>query len=504
VPASRGSDEAWSALASHCSRILPQVDDLLRSLPLAESPSPAEVLEHLRSGDVRTETVALPDGRTLPLLYVESLIDARRLWEEVVQPLGRGDVRPEGLPRGRNPGSLGALLDDLLLGCIVLLPPGGKPRSVELAGVQQRHVTEPTTEKQIVGPKECLVERLDTNLGLIRQRLRDPRLRVEFSTVGLRSHTRVAVLHLEGVTSPDLVRRTREGLAHIAIDHVRTAMDIGESLFQHGLTVFPLVEQTERPDRVAVNLALGRLALLVEGMPFALLVPVTFFEFNKDGESALPGAVVTAFVRNLRLLGMFVAMALPGLYVALLSVNIAVLPPSLALALSASRAGVPYPVLTETLLMLVISDILSEATVQSAAAIGNTLAIVGTLFVGQMVVAARLASTLQMIVIAATVIGSFMTLKYTFSYALRIWKYPLVLLAGIAGMVGWFTGLLLLLVHLASLESAGVPYLRPLAPLSVHDLTHYGPVQRNRGRLRLRPAMWNPRQAVRARAGGRR
>jgi spore germination protein KA len=494
----------WASLAERCHRVAQQVDDILLTLPLARSPRADEVTRFLRSDDVKTAEVPLPDGSSLPLAYVESLIDKKRLWHEVIEPLARGDVPPERLPRSEGLASLGDVLHRLLEGFAVLLPPDGRPRGVELKGLNQRQVEEPTTEKQIVGPKESLVEKLDTSVGLVRNRLRDVRLRVEVFVVGRRARTRVALLYVEGVTSDDLVERTREGLAHIALDHVRTAMDIGESLFQHSLTTFPLVEQTERPDRVAAALAVGRLALVVEGMPFALLVPVSFFEFNKDGESAVPGALVTAFVRNLRLLGMFVALAVPGLYVALLSASVAVLPPSLALTLTATRFGVPYPVLTETLFMLLISDVLAEATAQSAAAIGNTLAIVGALIVGQMIVMARLASTLQMIVIASTVIGSFMTLKYSFSYSLRMWKYPVVLLSGVGGLMGWMTGMLVLLVHLASLKSAGVPYLKPLAPLSPYDVTHYGPVQPNRGQLRLRPAMWNPRQAERARRGGRR
>jgi hypothetical protein len=494
----------WSALAAGCRALAGRIDDLLVALPFASSPSPAEVVDQLRSDDVQTAAVVLPDGSSLPVVYLESLIDKQRLWHEVLAPLMRRQAEPDRLPQGQALDNMAATLDHLLHGCAVLLPPGGTPQAVPLEGLPQRQVEEPTTEKQIVGPKESLVEKLETSLGLVRKRLRDPRLRVQVFTVGRRSRTRVALLYVDGVTSPDLVERTRAGLASIAIDQVRTAMDVGELLFQHSLTTFPLLEQTERPERVAANLAMGRLALLVEGEPFALLAPVTFFEFNKDGEGAVPGPVVAAFVRNLRLLAMFVALTIPGLYVALLSADVAILPQPLVLTLSASRSGVPYPVLTETLLMLLIADILSEATAQAAAAVGNTLAIVGTLIVGQMVVMARLASNLQMIVIASTVIGAFMTLKYSFSYALRIWKYPIVLLSGVAGLMGWFSGLLLLLVHLASLKSAGVPYLRPLAPLSAYDVLHYGPVQPNRGSLRLRPAMWNAAQAVRARRRGRR
>jgi hypothetical protein len=385
----------------------------------------------------------------------------------------------------------------------VLLPPGAPPAALALPGLQQRQVAEPTTERMIVGPKEAFVENLDTDVGLVRNRLRDPRLRVEFHTVGRRSRTRVALLYVQDVTSRDLVVRTREGVRQIGVDHVRTAMDLGELIFGHSLTPFPLAEQTERPDRAAQALAVGRLCLLVEGAPFALLVPVTFFEFQKDGEGAVQGALATAFVRNLRLLGMFATVMIPGLYTALLSADVGVLPTPLALTVNAGRAAVPYPVLTEVLIMMLLTDILAEALGQTATGVGQTLGVVGSLLIGQMMVQAQLASSLLMIVIATTMLGAFLTLKYPFSYALRLWKYPVVLLSGVAGLGGWFTGLMAVIVHLATLKSAGVPYLRPLAPLSAHDVAHYGPVQPSRGRQRLRPQTWNPRQAVRARRGAR-
>lgn len=491
-------------LAERCGELRERVAALQQALPLVQSPTPAEVREALGSDDVQCTELPLPGGRRLGVAFLETLVNEQRLWDEVFKPLTQGALQLEALPEAETLHHWRELLHHLLLGYALLLPTEGPPRAFAAQGLQQRSVGPPTTERQIVGPKEAFVERLETNLGLIRNRLRDPALRIELRSVGRRSRTRVAMIYLRDVADPELVERTRAGLAEIAVDFVRTAMDVAELTFQHGWTTFPLVEQTERPDRVAHALSHGRLALVVEGAPFVLVVPVTLFDFQHDGEAALPGPAVSTFVRSLRFAGSLVALSLPGLYVALLSANPSLLPTRLSITLASARFAVPYPVATETVLMLLAADILAEATAQSAPSIGNALSIVGTLIVGQLMVQAHLASTLLMIIIAASVMGSFLTLKFTLSYAMRIWKYAVVALAAVGGMVGWFTGLLVLLVHLASLESAGTPYLSPLAaarsPAAVAHIT----TQSSRPRERLRPPEYRPRDRVSARRGGRR
>ncbi len=446
--------------------------------------------------------MSLPDG-TADVVYLGSLVNKKRLWEEVLDPLLTRTVAVDALPGSKRLVTMEAILRQMLLGWVILFPPGRMPVGLPLKGLQQRSVDEPTTEREIIGPKEALVEDLETNIGLVRNRLRDPALRVQMHIVGTRSRTRVALLYLDQVASSELVARTQRGLPTVQIDFVRTAADVAEVIFGRSLTPFPLYEETERPDRFAAALASGRIGLIVEGSPFGLLVPVTFMEFQKDAESALPGPIISVYVRTLRLLGLFLSTAAPGLYVAILTANPGVLPLPLALTLSTTRFAVPYPVATEALIMLLVVDILAEATTQSSGAIGNTLAIVGTLIIGQMMVQAHLASSLLMIIVSGSIMGSYLTLKFSFSYALRIWKYVIVLLSAFAGLIGWFTGFLLLLVHLASLKSAGVPYLSPLGPFRPYDLTHYGLWQPSRGNQRLRPGMWRAQDLVRQPKRGR-
>ena len=494
----------WSDIVDAARTLMWKVQAAQRDLPLARPPSIAEIREFMDGDDLQAIQIALPDGRELQMVLVESLVSTQNLWREVGQPLLRGTAQPENLPRAKPIETWDELLHRLLEGWVMLIPPGGQTIGLHLDGLKQRAVGQPTTERQVIGPKEGMVERFDTNIGLIRNRLRDPALRVEVTNVGRRSRTPVAMLYLGDVARPQLVDRTRQGLASISVDFIRTEMDVAELTFQHGWTVFPLVEQTERPDRVAFLLSQGRVALVVEGQPFAVVVPTTFWDFQHDGEGSLPGPATTMFIRLLRYVGVFIAVALPGLYVALLTSGVSVLPSQLAQTLSGARLAIPYPVATESVIMLVLVDVLSEATTQSASAIGNALAIVGTLIVGQLIVQAHLASNLMMIVVATSIIGSFMTLKFSLSYAPRIWKYPIVVLATVGGLLGWFTGLVLLLVHLSSLESAGVPYLSPVAGNAPAADAWRVLLQPNRSRLRRRPQMLRPIQNVSARRGGRR
>lgn len=483
---------------------------------LMELPQPGEPVElyvlraHLHSDDVQTASIALPGGGAMWVAFVDTIVDLTRLHQEVIEPLQR-IARTGGLASGGPghpllPGSeaVDSMQDGahrLLSGHALIYSAQGTA-AVSVASFPSRPVAEPSTEEAILGPKQAFTEDIESNIGALRHRLKDDQLRVQVQVVARRSRTKVALVYLADVVYPHLVEGVRDGLAAIDTDFIRDSNDIQECLFNRSWTTIPLAEQTERVDRAADGIAEGRLCLVVEGSPFVLLVPTTFFENVKDGEHALPGPINVAFVRNLRLVGIFTSITAGGLYAALLTADAQVLPTPLALAVANSRNGVPYPVLTETLIMSLVVDVFSEATAQSPGGIGNTLSIVGTLIIGQMAVQARLASSLMMIVVAATVLGAFLTLKYPFSYTLRVWKYPVIVLSGLAGLFGWMLGILLFLTHMASLKSGGVSYLSPLAPLRPRTLTHMTLTDAPRAKMKFRPASWKPQDPDRT--GGRR
>jgi spore germination protein KA len=487
--------------------VLARIDDSLRPLKAGADGAPAPPdPPWLASYDVATRYVRAPAGTGSHVAYVATLVDPGRLWREVIDPLSTGQCTVASLPGVRPVADRTELTHQMLSGYAALwADAGGPPAVVDVRAAVGRHVDEATTESVIHGPKAAFVERLDTNVGLIRDHLRDPSLRIERILVGRRSRTQVGLLYVADLAAPELVERARKGLQEVAVDNVRSAADIATELYSGSWTPFPLVEQTERPDKVIAALVNGRVALLADGSPFAVVVPTNVWRFVQDSEVAVLGSALVAFSRVLRILGLFAATGAAGLYVAATSSTTTILPIRLAVNVSASRFGLPYPPLTETLIALLIADVLVEATMQASKNIGTALTIVGTLIIGQMLVQARLASNLMLVVVAMTVLGSFLTVDGPMSYALRIWKYVLVLCAGIGGLSGWVAGWLVLVGHMAGLKSAGVPYLSPFGPARPWEIWKYGLKPMPPGQRGLRPRSWRPREAGRARpeAGAR-
>ena len=479
-----------SDLAASADALAKSCDQLAQALPAPGDPVLVGLLRS-RLGeqpDFRCEEVH--PGR-LWAAYLDAMVDRERYLSTVVR--APGPSAAEGWAAWRTGRSLSSLVEaeQAALAGHVLLTDGGSLRALDLASVPGRPVDVATTEKSVVGPKEAFVERIATNIALIRLRLPTRSLRMEQFVVGRRSRTRTVVFYLGDVVQPGLADRLGNAIRDIETDTVRNVNDIGEWLFGGTRTMFPLAELTERPDRVAHGLSDGRAAVMVDGAPFALLVPTTLWEFQRDDERALPGPLVTLFIRVLRVIGSLAAVFGPGFYVATLSLNTGVLWPQLALTLVVARNGIPYPVLTETLIMCAVVDIFAEATASAPGGIGNAISIVGTLIIGEISVAARLASELLMIVVASSALGAFLTLKYEFSYALRLWKYPIVLLSAVAGYFGWASAAALLALYLAGLRSFGVPYLAPAAPLNLHSLLGHALARPLRPKARMRPAYYH-------------
>ncbi|EQD47267.1 GerA spore germination protein, partial [mine drainage metagenome] len=208
----------------------------------------------------------------------------------------------------------------------------------------------------------------------------------------------------------------------------------------------------------------GHIVILADGSPFALVVPVPILEMFVDEEEYLQATSTRYFVRGLRALSFFIAMLGPGLYVAVLTVDTTILPGLLAIATASSRASIAYPILTETFLMLIIVDIMAEATVSMKGILGPAISIVGSLIVGEAAVRANLASNLGVILLALTTLATFITPRYQMTYAARIWKYGFLFISGIFGIVGWTIGVLWLMTDLVGKRELGMHYLAPLAP----------------------------------------
>ena len=271
-------------------------------------------------------------------------------------------------------------------------------------------------------------------------------------------------------------------------------MDVGyveQFIEDQPFSPFPTIQNTERPDKTAAALLEGRVAIMSEGSPFALIVPCFFNQFYHTVDDYTERFLIGSFIRIIRLLALITSLIFPALYVSLISFNPELIPTEFAVAIAGGRAGVPFPTFIEVLMIEISMEVLREATLRLPQVIGGALSIVGVLIIGQAAVSAGFASPITVVIVAFTTIGSFATPAYNAASALRLLRFPLILLAGTFGLYGVMLGLLFICNHLLALESFGSPFLSPFVPASrqgMKDLFIRGPLWW----MRKRPSHLNP------------
>lgn len=485
---------------------LAEMEQLLRAI---FGPSEDIVYRHLRWGPRSTRGL---------LVYINGMVDLRILQATVqgltadLEPGAEVPVQPERAVKRllerqvTTPGAtlerrLAPLIQGVLAGNAALFVAGGTAGvQISAADGDHRSIEEPETERVIRGPREGFIEDLTTNVALIRRRLRDERLRLETLTIGRRTRTRVAILYLSGVCKNSLVDEARRRLARIDIDGIVDTGYIEEMTEDTPWTVFPLYKSTERPDTVTSGLLEGRLAILADGTPFALVAPTSFVDMMQAPEDYYERFPIVFMLRLLRWLFAAVALLGPSFYVAWTTFHQEMLPTSLLLSILSAREGVPFPAVVEALLMEVAFEALREAGVRLPRPVGQAISIVGALVIGDAAVRAGMVSAPMVIVVALTGIASFIIPRFSAAVALRMLRFPLLILAGSFGAFGITLGVLVILIHLLGLRSFGAPYLAPLGPWlppDQKDVVLRAPHWANR----TRPAGFETQNPVRAGKG---
>lgn len=404
-----------------------------------------------------------------PLMEYPDHIDAQDLTQgKILQTLSEQVLYQGELTREAK---LIDIVDALLAGESALVIDGAMEAfHIDTRYVEKRAISQPETEQIIIGPREGFIERLGTNIGLLRYRLPTADFCIKTLKVGRLTKSKVAICYLKGISNQALIDEVEKRLEKIDIDAV---LDIGyleQYIEDNHYTPFTQTLLTERPDSAVGNLIEGRVAILVDGSPFAMLVPAVFNQFYQATEDYSTRFVMGSFQRFIRMFALVFSLIVPGLYVSFISFNPELLPTDFAVAVAGGRSGVPYPAVVEVLILEVAMEILREATVRLPKQIGNALSIVGVLIVGDAAVQAGLSSPITVVVIAVTTIASFATPVYSAAFALRLLRFPLAILAGLFGLYGLMVGLIMILNHMLSLKSFGVPYLSPTSPWNAQGM----------------------------------
>lgn len=415
------------------------------------------------------------------IAMISGLVDEKSLNENLMKPLLLNkDLDPANtltlvkespisIANVKETRAIEQAVDALLSGHTALFIEGSETALIaSIHGGDSRSVEEPQTEAVVRGPREGFVERLGTNIALIRRKIKNPNLKFELMKIGEQTQTSICIAYIQGIANPKIIEEVRTRLGRIEIDSVLESGYIEAFLEDTALTIFPTVGNSEKPDIVSAKLLEGRVAILVDGTPFTLTVPYLFIEAFQNSEDYYTRPIYATFIRWLRWIAFFFATFLPGLYVAITTFHQELLPPALLVSIAAAQEGTPFPSVVEALLMQTIYEILREAGLRLPKPVGSAVSIVGALVIGEAAVSAGLVGAPMVVVIALTAISSFVV--PSLSDVSTLSRFGLMILAGFAGLYGMMLGLVGFLTHQVSLRSLGVPYMSPLAPSTTVDL----------------------------------
>ncbi len=353
-------------------------------------------------------------------------------------------------------------IDKILSGETVLfLEECSKGIMLSSRGWPMRGVQEPSAETLIRGARDGFNETMKVTTTLIRRRIRDPRLKIKYLQVGNRSKTDIAIIYIEDIVNKTVLETVEKRINNIDIDAVLESSYIEEMIEDDVYSPFPQLENTERPDAAASALLEGRVVIAVDNTPSVLIAPAIFVSFMQSSEDYYERWMPSCLTRMIRYLALPIVMLLPALYVAVTQYHPNMLPTQLALYVAASRANVPFPPYFEALIMELVMELVREASLRITTPVGSTIGLVGGLVIGQASVEAGIITPLAVIIVALTAIASFAIPSYNFSTSLRMIRFGFILLASIFGLFGISIGLCVLLIHLCTLKSCGVPYMTP-------------------------------------------
>lgn len=359
----------------------------------------------------------------------------------------------------------------ILDGNIVILVEGDQRMlAFPLTRFEKRAVSEPANENVIRGPREAFIEDINTNLSMIRRRIKTPDLKMDELTIGKYTQTRVVISYIEGICKKELHTEIKERISRIEFDGVLGSSYLEECIDDYPWSPFPLIQKTERPDVVAAALLEGRAAIFVDGSPIPLLAPVNFYMLLQSAEDYYQRYILTSFIRILRFIYLLVSLLFPSLYIAITTFHPEMIPATLLISVAGSRDIVPFPGLVEALLMELAFEGLREAGIRTPKAVGQAIGILGALIIGQAAVQAGIVSAPMVIIVSMTGIASFIIPAFDLSFTIRLLRFPMMILAGTFGIFGLLIGCILTYIHVVHLSSFGVPYLSPTAPLKKGEL----------------------------------
>ncbi len=420
--------------------------------------------------DVLVEKDYINNNLLRPLMMDVRVVDTKKpiAGKELAESLNSGIISV-GTSEAVN--SISEVVKKIMVGYSCLFVDGSPfAIGVDTYGTNMRPVGETIVEAVMRGPQEGFVEALPTCLSQLRRRLRTPELKLEMFELGKLSKTYVAALYIDGLVDKEVLKELKSRLSRIDTDIIIESGYVEAFIEDNPASVFPQVDITERPDKCVIALSEGRIIILVDGTPFALIVPIVFTDFLSAPEDNYHRFYFAFTIKILRYLAFIIAFLAPSLYIAITTYHQEMIPANLVITLQSYRAQVPFPAFVEAILMEFTFEVIREAGLRLPKSIASTLSIIGALVIGQVAVQAGIASPVLLVVVSLTGLCSFTIPSHDMGRAVRVIKYPIMFLAGSLGVYGIIIGILFVFIHMASLRSLGVPYLSPMSPMHTKNV----------------------------------
>ena len=333
-----------------------------------------------------------------------------------------------------------------------------------------RGITESTSEPLIRGPKDSFTENNAVNLGLIRKRIKDPKLRIDELKIGRRTNSKTSIIYIDDIANINSVNKIKSIFNKIDIDGILDSGYLRDFLEKEQKSLFPKIISTERPDLVCQNLLNGKIVVMVENSPYAIILPAILSDFFITSEDYYQSPVSSSFSRILKWIAFFITIAAPAVYISCMTFNQEMIPDQLLISLATQRSQVPFPTFIEVIIFVIFFEILREADIKSPNASGASMSIVGALILGDAAVTAGIVSPFVIIIVAITSVCELVFTDMDFINAIRQWRLLFIISTVFTGLIGIVVISLILIIELASIENLDMPYLSPYSPLNVDSL----------------------------------
>ena len=335
--------------------------------------------------------------------------------------------------------------------------------AIETKADLDRSISESTTEPSLFGPKDSLVENIQKNLGLVKRRLKTNHLKNKVKVIGRNTRTITNILYIDNITDKKLINDIENKIDSIDVDGIIDA-GILKKILDDSKNPFPTIKVTERPDLISSSLLKGKVVILIDGSPYALILPSFLVEFFNPISDDYSKPINNNFLKLLRIMCFIFSIIVPAFYIAITTYNQETIPLPLLINFSTQRSGVPFPAIVEAIIMIITCELLKESDLRFPNSYGSAISILGALILGEAAVNAGIVSPIMIIVVAITFISSLLFSDNEISGAIRLWRFIFLIFAAFYGLYGVCLAIIAFLINITSYKSSYLSYIFPVEP----------------------------------------